>query len=111
LREVMVRHITQGIVSMEDVGKFTRAASRAQFLFGSEVTNYLERTRLDLSRNVVDVTHRPGTEIPEPQRKAAEDKMVTRLDRLSAFFDDFDVLVAPYMKHTQKRVQIPFIDA
>ena len=41
LREVMGRHITQGINSMEDIGKFTQAASRAQFLFGPETTSFL----------------------------------------------------------------------
>jgi hypothetical protein len=106
LREVIGRHVTQGINSVEDIEKFTRAASRAQFLFGPEVTSFLEERRLDLSRAVFAFTHPPGP-IPEEQRQAAEDKYVARLDRLSNFFQDFDVLVAPYMKHTQKRFPIP----
>ena len=50
LREVVGRHVSRGAASIEDMGKFTRAAGRAQFLFGPEVTTFLEERRLDLHR-------------------------------------------------------------
>jgi hypothetical protein len=110
LREAITHYLTQPTASiMEDVAKFTRANRRAQFLFGPEVTKFLEDTWLDLTRDVHESTHPPGPD-PEERRKAADDKMV-RVNRLAKFSDDFDLLVAPYMKHTQKRSPIPFIDA
>lgn len=110
LREVIGRHVSQGAASIEDIGKFTRAAGRAQFLFGPEVISFLEERRLDLARAAFDFTHRPEP-VPEERRQAAEDRIVARLDRLGNFFGDLDMLVAPYMKHTQKRFPIPYIDA
>jgi hypothetical protein len=47
LREVIGKHGQSG-TTMEDIGKYTRAANRAKFLFGPEVTNSLEERRLDL---------------------------------------------------------------
>jgi hypothetical protein len=110
LRGVIGRHLTKRVNSTEDMEKFTRAAGRAQFLFGSEITTFLEARRLDLSRSVYDAMHSHGPYDSEERRKAAEDRMVARSDRLVDFFPDFDLLVAPYMKHTQKRVTIPYID-
>jgi hypothetical protein len=110
LREVIGRHLTQRVNSVEDMERFTRAASRAQFLFGPEITSFLEERRLDLARSVFEFMHRPQPEASEERRQAAEDRMVARSDRLTSFFQDFDLLVAPYMKHTQKRVTIPYID-
>jgi hypothetical protein len=111
LREVIGRYGGHG-PNLKDIGKFTQAASRAQFLFGSEVTAFLEHRRLDLNREfVARASERDPQLIPEAQRKAAEDEYAARLNRLTDFFKDFDILVAPYMKHTQKRVPIPYIDA
>jgi hypothetical protein len=110
LRGVIGRHVTHGVTSVEDTQKFTLAASRAQFLFGPEITSYLEERRIDLSRASFEHMHPPGP-LPEERRKAREDDHVARLDRLSNFYRDFDMLVAPYMKHTQKRFPIPYIDS
>jgi hypothetical protein len=56
--------------------------------------------------------NRQPVQVPEERRRAAEDKYVARLDRLTTnFVKDFDVLVEPYVKHAQKRVLIPNIDA
>lgn len=96
---------------MEDIGKFTSAATRAKFLFGSGVTEFLEARRIDLISEFTE-RNRPRVEVPPERQKAAEDKYVARLDRLTTnFVKDFDALVDPYMKHTQKRVALPYIDA
>jgi hypothetical protein len=36
LREMIGRHLTQRVNSVEDMERFTRAAGRAQFLFGNK---------------------------------------------------------------------------
>jgi hypothetical protein len=105
LRDPIIRYLTQPAADKEaEVRKFTRAAVRAQFLFGPEVTKLLEDTRLDLTIDIHESRHRPGPEALENQRKAIEDKMVARIDRLAKIIGNFDVLVAPYMKHTQKQL-------
>jgi hypothetical protein len=110
LREVISIHMVQARIDLNDLGKYTRAASRAQFLFGPEVVTYLEERRKDLIRAMND--HRQDRPpVPEERQKAVEDEMVARFTRLTDFFKDFDVLVAPYMKHTQKNVPIPYFDA
>jgi hypothetical protein len=111
LCEVILRSLTQPPASVEDIEKFTRATRRAEFLFGLKVTKFLDETRKDFAGEVFASTHRPGPEVPEDQRKAAEDKMLARVNRLTDFFKDFDAMVSPYMKHTQKRFPIPYIDS
>jgi hypothetical protein len=110
LRDVVGGYFSSGRCSPEEISKFTRVAGRAQFLFGSEVTSYLEERRLDLARVVYAQTHPPGS-VPQQQRQAAEDDMVARVNRLADFYKDLDVLVVPYMSQTQKIVRIPLIDS
>jgi hypothetical protein len=80
LREVIGRYGGHG-PNLKDIGKFMQAASRAQFLFGSEVTEFLEHRRLDLHREFV-ARERDPQPIPEARRKAAEDEYAARLNRL-----------------------------
>ena len=86
--------------TMEDIAKFTLAANRAQFLFGPEVTSFLEGRELDLDSLFV----------PDHSQTVQEEYLAHR-NHVIRFFRDFDALVAPYMKHTQKRFPIPYIDA
>jgi hypothetical protein len=109
LRNAIDRNLTQPSGNFEEIAKFAGAAARAQFLFGPDVTDFLESRRKDLASDIYEFRHRPGT-VPEERRQEREDQVVARTDRLSSFSRDFDVLVAPYMKHTQKRFPIPFID-
>lgn len=104
LREVVDGHGQSGL-TMEALAKFTRAANRAQFLFGLEVASFLEEIRIDLNFFfVVDNGN-------DTARQRVEDEYVSRRNHLIRFSRDFDALVAPYMKHTQKRFPIPYIDA
>jgi hypothetical protein len=100
VRAVVGRHITAGI-DQRDIFDFARAASRAQFLFGPEVHTFLDERRIDLTRAMTERSLQPRP-VPEDQREAAQAVLLARLDRLSDFFKDFDVLVAPYMNHHQK---------
>jgi Tfp pilus assembly protein PilN len=101
LRSIVGRWLGSGI-DQPAFFDFTRAASRSQFLFGPEVQTYLEGRRIDLSREMTSrniVEPRPP---PEDRREAVYTELVARKDRLSNFFTDFDLLVAPYMNHHQK---------
>jgi hypothetical protein len=108
LREIIRQHVTNGVDSFEDVEKFGRATSRAQFLFGTEVTTFLEERLSDLFKSVrARKNHEP---IPITQSHSDENEHFARFNRLVVFHSNFDKLVAPYMSHTQKRVFIPYID-
>jgi hypothetical protein len=75
---------------------FTQAASRANFLFGSEIQTLLAKTRIDLLNEVA------VRDYPRPVSDALEAEHVARMERLRNFFKDFDELVPPYMNHHQK---------
>jgi hypothetical protein len=64
----------------------------------------------DLNREFVARNKHPVS-IPEKGLQVAVEEYTARLNRLTDFFKEFDVLVAPYMKHTQKRFPIPYLDA
>jgi len=79
---------------------FHSATSQAQFLFGPEVTSFLEGTARDLAADLVQwQSPRPAS---AEQQEAASNKLVARANRLDAFFNELDMLVGPYMKHHQK---------
>jgi hypothetical protein len=112
LREAITPHLGR-MSTVEDMGKFNRAANRAQFLFGPEVTSFLDERLVDLSVLVVEDNKEEKTPIPpeDGDQTAEQNEYVIHLGRVTRFFKDFDALVAPYMKHTQKRFPIPYIDA
>lgn len=99
--------------AVENLLKFTLAANRAQFLFGPEVMIFLEARNSDLAFLFVMDNPKVETQIPQDvELQAAEqNEYIARLNHVTRFLKDFDVLVAPYMKHTQKRFPIPYIDA
>jgi hypothetical protein len=68
--------------NMEDIGKFTGATARAKFLFGPQITEFLEARRLDLITEFTERNRQP-VQVPAERQKAAEDKYVARLDRLT----------------------------
>ena len=106
LRKVIERYGGDG-PKTNDIEKFAQAVSRAQFLFGAEVTEYLKDRMQDLIREFV--LRKRGQSTSEERHQGTEKEYVTLVNRLTNFFKDFDILVAPYMKHTQKRLKIPYI--
>jgi hypothetical protein len=84
---------------------FLRAASRARFLFGSEVQTFLEERRDDLAHEPVEL-NLLSQPISEDRKDAVEAVLRDRADRLSRFYIDLDVLVAPYMNHHQKALRL-----
>jgi hypothetical protein len=104
LRSIVGRHLGSGIDERE-LFNFGRVSSRAQFLFGPEITTFLEQRRIDLSRDWHERRRgAPDPVLDEDRRAAVQAEIVARKDRLSDFFKDFDELVAPYMTHHQKAV-------
>ncbi len=101
VRSVVSEYVASPKVRPESVDAFTKAASRAQFLFGPEVQSFLEVRRVDLNWEMVTRNRQP-VEMPEVQRARQEAALVAGTERLSTFFKDFDKLVAPYMNHHQK---------
>jgi hypothetical protein len=89
------------------VVSFKTAASRAQFLFGAEVTTFLEATRKDLAADVVQ-WKAPRPDAPQ-QLEAATDSLVARANQLDAFYSRLDALVAPYIRHHQKALDEPMV--
>jgi hypothetical protein len=85
-----------GTTGINELTEFTKAASRAQFLFGPQIDSFLEKTRKDLAWEAAQRDH------PTPVSEARETAHVARVERLSSFFEDFDKLVAPYMSHHQR---------
>jgi hypothetical protein len=75
---------------------FKVATLRAQFLFGAEVTTFLEATASDLAEAMVKSKSSP---LPSPEHSEAA---LARANRLNAFFGKLDTLVVPYMKHHRK---------
>jgi hypothetical protein len=102
LRVAVSPHLGQ-MSTVEDIVKFNRAANRAQFLFGPEVTSFLEERQVDLTFLVV-------AEHGKDTQRQVDEEYTSRLNHMTGFLRDFDGLVAPYMKHTQKRFPIPYID-
>ncbi len=99
LRAIVVQY-GRGGVNQTEYLKFKAASSRARFLFGPEVTSFLEATAEDLLQEVIHwAAPRP---VSEDKREAADAVLVARANRLNSFSKDFDVRVSPYMKHHQK---------
>jgi hypothetical protein len=88
-------------IDQSSVLDFKRATSRAQFLFGPKVQTFLDEIANDLGRAMVERNRQPSA-VAEDKREAYQADLVALLDRLGNFSNDFDKLVAPYMKHHQK---------
>jgi hypothetical protein len=74
-------------------------------LFGSDVQGFLDRALEDLSAEATDRA-RYERPIPSERLDRLEAEHLARLNRLSNFSTDFDVLVAPYLKHHQKALSL-----
>jgi hypothetical protein len=63
LRVAITPHLGR-MSTVEDMVKFNRAANRAQFLFGPEVTSFLEERLVDLSVLIVEGNKKEKTQNP-----------------------------------------------
>jgi hypothetical protein len=98
LRAIVDQYGSGGVNQTEYL-KFKAVSSRARFLFGPEVTSFLEATAGDLAQEIVQwAAPRP---VSEDKREEAEAQVVARMNRINRFSKDLDELVAPYMRHQQ----------
>jgi hypothetical protein len=94
---IVSQYTTEG-VDQSNLFEFERAAVRARFLFGPEVTSVLDATGKALSQEIVLWS---GS-TKDLETEAGRAKIVDRRNFLNSFFKTFDELVSSYMRHHQK---------
>src|SRR6266516_5413509 len=87
IRAVMAEVLREGAIPDKAPGEFIRVVDKVEFLFGPEVKKYLDNLYQLLIR------HRAGDKLkdhikPENQKRE-EDAYVRRLEKFSAFFEEF----------------------
>jgi hypothetical protein len=98
LREAVNLFLRELNFSNDVHAKFLDAQSRARFLFGAEVDQYLEEIRrLMIAGHVFD---RYSRGVQQPQERV--DQQIERLNQINAFFKDIDAMFVPYMRLEQK---------
>jgi hypothetical protein len=94
-----------GQYTNKEIFKFLRSTRDAEFLFGKEITSYLDRTRTVLNEiHSLEGTLRTteSQEAREPAMKTLEAKQ----KELGGFLEEFTKLVTPYVQLHQKRLWI-----
>jgi hypothetical protein len=99
LLRIVAEVLQAGKVRNEDSDQFIRATKGDNFLFGTEVTEYLKRIHIVL----IDL-HAFDAELPPqaPERKEVLEKRRALRKELDAFFETFRKLVGPYVQMHQK---------
>jgi hypothetical protein len=100
LNAAVAEIMRDGMATFECLVAFSRAADRARFLFGKDVTAYLQQTRdliVKLRRAAVAVR----SENDETRGKAA-DLEADCLMKITEFYEEFFAVVRPYMRQHQK---------
>jgi len=95
LRTAVSMYLTSGQFLPETQRLFMVAQSQARFHFGAEVEKYLEALRHDI---IVGHLFDRFAERPN----ANVDDQIARLDRINAFYGEFDRMVIPYMRIDQR---------
>jgi hypothetical protein len=105
LRKVISEQQTSGAVSNEMLFAYIRATNRARFLFGPEVTSYLDARYKDLVKASLLFTQ-ARTPSPELDRERQADATAALLDRLTDFHKETERLFGPYMRLHQKLARL-----
>jgi hypothetical protein len=99
LREVIAQVLTQGTVSPQTAMDFLRATDKAQFLFGPEVTAYLNIVyKLLVDHGYAEDMMKAGG----PEHMMAVEKKYAASREISKFYEQSLSLVQPYMRMHQK---------
>jgi hypothetical protein len=101
LRTVVSGYPQHGI-DEDAYARFLTGTSRAQFLFGPEITKFLEEIKEDLAWEMAASTIDPRTKAPPEKFETVSAEWIERKNRLGAFPKEFDRMVSPYLKHHQK---------
>jgi hypothetical protein len=100
LRSAIGEMMQEGITMGKPYWKFVSASQRAEFLFGREVTDYLEILRQAM---VVHHAQKGGARSDDDAvRSRAADVEAATFTEITDFQKTFDHLVAPYMAMHQK---------
>lgn len=99
LRSAIGPIIRHGSVRDEDWRAFLRARDGDRFLFGPEVSTYLDRIWKELINHQLAETNLKSEGLD--RTKAAGEKYASFVE-ISGFYDDFERLVRPYMKMHQR---------
>lgn len=99
LRKAVARVLREGASDTDVFMDFARASARAEFLFGSEVIEFLKKTQKTLA-SLPATAMRARTENPDRERYI--DREAELITELSAFFEILDQLIRPYMAMTQR---------
>jgi hypothetical protein len=101
IRAVIASVVSSGKLPNERHFEFMRAIDGAKFLFGSNVTNYLEGLNTTLVYfQEADETY--GS-LQGKERGEAIQKRRKHFDMIQAFYKEFDPLVEPYLGMRQRR--------
>lgn len=101
LREPIGEIVREGKVANDVEFRFLKARDGAEFLFGKEVNEYLDRLYVAiLDHHVAESTmEHPRS---EEERRKAIDNRLEKFKIIADFFNEFPKLVAPYMRMRQK---------
>ena len=100
LRRAVSAVTTEGTVDSESYWSYVRAAAQAAFLFGTDVTSYLEIVRAAMVRH--NAQRGPLQSGDDAVRDRAADAEAEAFGVIVGFYERFDRLVAPYMQMHQK---------
>lgn len=103
LRAAVATILQEGRASIESTRLYATARDRAAFLFGPEVTEYLESIYKAIGRLYVAGRANPGDE------EAIKQKSTARVE-ISEFYERSNELVTPYMRMHQKAPRFPWLD-
>ena len=102
LRKALAPVVTHGKVTDDDAANFWRARDRARFLFGPEVTNYLDQLDAALRKHFVAQGIIENDAIEGDRRKKTLDIQHEAFTQLAAFDEKFPGLIAPFVRMHQK---------
>ena len=92
--------VREGRATFKDLVNFTRAADRAEFLFGRPVTEYLKETRTTIvNLRMAELAARSED---DTVRANAADREADHLLKITAFYETLTALVRPYLRAHQK---------
>jgi hypothetical protein len=100
LRSAISEIIREGVVPIDAYHRYVNASLRAAFLFGSEVTDYLETLRLTMTKMIA---LRDGLRSENDDRRArSADAEAKAFQVITEFYKNFSALIKPYMSMHQK---------
>lgn len=97
-REVVAAAMRNGTTNMDQQFEFLRAVDGAKFLFGPEVTEYLD----GLYKNLVALQYANDELAHGSDRTAAGKRRAEKFDKVQDFYNQAPKLMAPYLEAHHK---------